>query len=111
MRIIMVLSIITRSDAIRKTINADYIIMTTIEQRQYSIESSMSVHQREYLKLLYETTGGEVNWIRNDNWHQNQGLEPQPPVSSFFGVIVDKSDVVVQLRLGKNGLSGTRHLH
>ena len=57
--------------------------------------------QRDILKLLYRATGGEM-WTKKENWNDDS-----KPVSSFFGVTVDRSSgAVVALDLEDNGLSG-----
>jgi hypothetical protein len=58
--------------------------------------------QRDILMSLYRATGGE-NWGRKDNWG-----DESKPVSSFYGVTVDRaSGAVIELNLKYNGLSGT----
>ena len=58
--------------------------------------------QRNILMSFYRATGGE-QWKRKDNWG-----DESKPVSSFYGVTVDKrTGAVMKIQLSSNGLSGT----
>ncbi len=55
---------------------------------------------REVLIALYEATNGD-NWLQNDNWLSDA------PLGTWYGVITDKNDRVVELDLSENELRGT----
>ena len=55
---------------------------------------------REVLIALYEATNGD-NWLENDNWLSDA------PLGTWYGVITDKNDRVVELDLSENELRGT----
>ncbi|MDE0196659.1 MAG: trypsin-like peptidase domain-containing protein [Caldilineaceae bacterium] len=52
------------------------------------------------LIALYEATGGD-NWTSNQNWLSNK------PIGTWFGVITDENDRVIELDLSDNELNGT----
>ena len=54
---------------------------------------------RDALVVLYEATDGP-NWVNNENWLTDR------PLSEWFGVAADSTDVV-ELRLSENGLNGS----
>ena len=55
---------------------------------------------REVLIALYEATNGD-NWLENDNWLSDA------PLGTWYGVMTDKNDRVVELDLSENELRGT----
>ena len=58
--------------------------------------------QRDILMSFYRATAGN-RWRRKDNWDDSS-----KPVSSFYGVTVDKiSGAVIELSLFTNELTGT----
>ena len=58
------------------------------------------VSDREALEALYHATGG-ANWINRTNWLS------AAPLSEWFGVVTDGNGRVTNLRLPRNGLSGS----
>ena len=52
------------------------------------------------LIALYEATDGD-NWLSNQNWLSNR------PIGTWYGVITDENDRVVELDLSENDLNGT----
>ena len=51
------------------------------------------------LIALYEATDGD-NWVSNQNWLSNR------PIGTWYGVITDENDRVIELDLSENDLSG-----
>ena len=58
------------------------------------------VTERGALISLYQATDGD-NWMHNDNWLTNK------PLSTWYGVTVDRNGRVNTLSLGFNNLTGT----
>ena len=52
------------------------------------------------LIALYQATDGD-NWVSNQNWLSNR------PIGTWYGVITDENDRVVELDLSENDLNGT----
>lgn len=52
------------------------------------------------LIALYQATDGD-NWVSNQNWLSNR------PIGTWYGVITDENDRVVELDLSENELNGT----
>ena len=52
------------------------------------------------LIALYQATDG-VNWVSNQNWLSND------PIGTWYGVITDENDRVIELDLSDNELSST----
>ncbi len=52
------------------------------------------------LIALYEATDGD-NWVSNQNWLSNR------PIGTWYGVITDENDRVIELDLSENELNGT----
>ena len=52
------------------------------------------------LIALYQATDGD-NWVSNRNWLSNR------PIGTWYGVITDENDRVVELDLSENELNGT----
>lgn len=55
---------------------------------------------REILELLYRNTDGS-------NWRENAGWLTDAPLAEWHGVETDAAGRVIELRLGRNGLSGS----
>ena len=52
------------------------------------------------LIALYEATDGD-NWVSNQNWLSNR------PIGTWYGVVTDENDRVIELDLSDNELKGT----
>ena len=52
------------------------------------------------LNALYEAADGD-NWVSNQNWLSNR------PIGTWYGVITDENDRVIELDLSDNELNGT----
>ena len=52
------------------------------------------------LIALYQATDGD-NWLSNQNWLSNR------PIGTWYGVITDENDRVIELDLSENELNGT----
>ncbi len=52
------------------------------------------------LIALYEATDGD-NWVSNQNWLSNR------PIGTWFGVVTDENERVIELDLSDNELNGT----
>ncbi len=52
------------------------------------------------LIALYETTDGD-NWVSNQNWLSNR------PIGTWYGVVTDENNRVIELDLSDNELKGT----
>ncbi len=52
------------------------------------------------LIALYEATDGD-NWVSNQNWLSNR------PIGTWYGVITDENERVIELDLSENELNGT----
>ena len=52
------------------------------------------------LIALYQATDG-VNWVSNQNWLSDD------PIGTWYGVITDENDRVIELNLSENELNGT----
>lgn len=52
------------------------------------------------LIALYQATDGD-NWVSNQNWLSNR------PISTWYGVVTDEHDRVIELDLSDNELNGT----
>ena len=55
---------------------------------------------KDALIALYESTDGD-NWVSNQNWLSND------PIGTWYGVITDEKDRVIDLDLSENELNGT----
>ena len=55
---------------------------------------------KDALIALYESTDGD-NWVSNQNWLSND------PIGTWYGVITDENDRVIDLDLSENELNGT----
>ena len=55
---------------------------------------------RDVLVALYHSTDGD-NWLRSDNWLTDA------PIGSWYGVVADSNDRVIELDLSENGLIGS----
>ena len=61
---------------------------------------TLSLTERDALVALYNATDGP-NWTRNTNWLSDS------PISTWYGVTLDETDRVGELRLSTNQLSGS----
>ena len=55
---------------------------------------------KDALIALYQATDGD-NWVSNQNWLSND------PIGTWYGVITDENDRVIDLDLSENELNGT----
>jgi len=55
---------------------------------------------KDALIAIYQATDGD-NWVSNQNWLSNR------PIGTWYGVITDENDRVVELDLSENELNGT----
>ena len=55
---------------------------------------------KDALIALYEAADGD-NWLSNQNWLSNR------PIGTWYGVITDENDRVIELDLSDNELNGT----
>ncbi len=59
-----------------------------------------STTDRDVLVALYQATSGD-SWLQSDNWLTDA------PIDSWYGVVADNNDRVIELDLSENGLSGS----
>lgn len=74
-------------------------IWRDVEENDLNEVSLQFCSDRDVLVALYEFTDGD-NWLENDNWLSDA------PLGTWYGVITDRNNRVVELDLSENELRG-----